>query len=412
MLDPQPDVVITGVAMTTALASSAEGTWSALIDGQSGIRPLSAPNLEGLDLPSTIGGQLRENLDDDLSRVEMRRLSFTQRMAIVLSRRAWADAGSPEVDTARLGVTVGTGLGSTEDIIIAYHAMQERGLKAVSPLAVQMYMPNGPAAAVGLDRKARAGVTAPLTGDVSGASAIAEAWRSIVFGDADMMICGGVELKLEGVPIAAYGQIDGVVSKENDDPVGACRPFDKSRAGMVLGEGGAMLIMETEEHARARGAKILARVLGTALSSDGYDAFRSDPDAEQEAHAITRALQLADLAPTDVGHVNAHATGTVDGDLVEAVAIRKVFGSHHPAVYASKAALGHSFGGAGAIEAVLSVLALRDGCIPPTLNFRELDSHMDLDVVAGSARQGDLRYAVSNSFGFGGHNAAIVFGKA
>lgn len=412
MLDPQPDVVITGVAMTTALASSAEGTWSALIDGQSGIRPLSAPNLEGLDLPSTIGGQLRENLDDDLSRVEMRRLSFTQRMAIVLSRRAWADAGSPEVDTARLGVTVGTGLGSTEDIIIAYHEMQERGLKAVSPLAVQMYMPNGPAAAVGLDRKARAGVTAPLTGDVSGASAIAEAWRSIVFGDADVMICGGVELKLEGVPIAAYGQMDGVVSKENDDPVGACRPFDKSRAGMVLGEGGAMLIMETEEHARARGAKILARVLGTALSSDGYDAFRSDPDAEQEAHAITRALQLADLSPTDVGHVNAHATGTVDGDLVEAVAIRKVFGSHHPAVYASKAALGHSFGGAGAIEAVLSVLALRDGCIPPTLNFRELDSHMDLDVVAGSARQGDLRYAVSNSFGFGGHNAAIVFGRA
>ncbi|BBY31685.1 KasA/KasB family beta-ketoacyl-ACP synthase [Mycolicibacterium sediminis] len=412
MLGSHPNVVITGVAMTTALAPQAQDTWTALLHGQSGIRPLSAPNLEGLDLPSTIGGQLRENLDDELSRVEMRRLSFTQRMAIVLSRRAWADAGDPEVDTARLGVTVGTGLGSTEDIIIAYHEMQDRGLKAVSPLAVQMYMPNGAAAAVGLDRKARAGVTAPLTGDVSGASAIVEAWRNIVFGDADIVICGGVELKLEGVPFAAYGQIDGVMSTENDDPVGACRPFDQTRSGMVLGEGGAMLIMETEEHARARGARVLARVLGGALSSDGYDAFRSDPDAEQEAHAISRALELAGLSPGDVDHVNAHATGTVDGDLVEAVAIQKVFGGHHPAVYASKAALGHSFGAAGAIEAVLTVLALRDGCIPPTLNLRQLDDRMDLDVVAGSARSVDVRYAVSNSFGFGGHNAAIAFGKA
>ena len=412
MLGSGPDVVITGVAMTTALAPQAEDTWTALIDGQSGIRPLSAPNLDGLVLPSTIGGQLRESLDDELSRVEMRRLSFTQRMAIVLSRRAWANAGDPEVDTARLGVTVGTGLGSTEDIIIAYHEMQDRGLKAVSPLAVQMYMPNGPAAAVGLDHKARAGVTAPLTGDVSGASAIAEAWRNIVFGDADIVICGGVELKLEGVPIAAYGQIDGVMSTENDDPVGACRPFDQSRSGMVLGEGGAMLIMETEEHARARGARILARVLGAALSSDGYDAFRSDPEAEQEAHAIARALELAGLQPSDVDHVNAHATGTVDGDLVEAVAMQKVFGGHHPAVYAPKAALGHSFGAAGAIEAVLTVLALRDGCIPPTLNLRHLDDRMDLDVVAGSARSVDMRYAVSNSFGFGGHNAAIAFGRA
>jgi beta-ketoacyl ACP synthase len=407
-----PDVVITGVAATTALATDAESTWAALVEGRSGIRQLSAPNLEGLDLPSRAGGQMLEDFESELSRVELRRLSWLQRMALILSRRAWANAGSPEVDTARLGVTVGTGLGSTEDIIVAYHEMQQRGLKAVSPLAVQMFMPNGPAAAVGLDRKARAGVTAPLTGDASGAAAIAEAWRGIVFGDADIIICGGVELRIEGVPLAAYGQIDGVLAPGDDDPAAACRPFDRDRRGMVLGEGGAMLVMETEEHAKARGATVLARVLGAAVSSDGYDAFLPDPDAEQETYAINRTLERAGLSPTDVDHVNAHAAGTVRGDRTEAVALGKVFGDHHPAVYAPKAALGHSFGAAGAIEAVLTVLALRDGVVPPTLNLTHLDDEMDLDVVTGEARRGDFRHAITNSFGFGGHNVSIAFGKA
>lgn len=224
-----PDVVITGVAATTALTTDAESTWAALL-GRSGIRHLSAPNLDGLDLPSRAGGQMLEDFESELSRVELRRLSWLQRMALILSRRAWANAGSPEVDTARLGVTVGTGLGSTEDIIVAYHQMQERGLKAVSPLAVQMFMPNGAAAAVGLDQKARAGVTAPLTGDASGAAAIAEAWRGIVFGDADIIICGGVELRIEGVPLAAYGQIDGVLA-----PVTTTRPGPVARSTGTAG---------------------------------------------------------------------------------------------------------------------------------------------------------------------------------
>jgi beta-ketoacyl ACP synthase len=406
-----PDVVITGVALTSALSSDAEETWTALVEGRSGIRKLTDPFVEELDLPARIGGQIREDFDGELSRVELRRLSYLQKMALVLSRRVWKHAGAPDMDPTRLAVSVGTGFGNGEEVILAYVAMRERGLKAVSPLAVQMFMPNGPAASIGLDLAARGGVSAPMLGDASGAAAIAQGWQQIVFGDADVVICGGVEFPIQGVPVAAYSQIDGVMSTDNDDPEGACRPFDKNRTGMVFGEGGALLVMETEAHAKARGATILARVLGGSITSDGYDIMASDPAAEQETHAVTRAMELAGLAPGDVDHVNAHAAGTRDGDLVEAAALEKAFGSHRPAVYAPKAALGNTFGSAGAVEAVLTVLALRDGVVPPTLNLTELDERIDLDVVTGAARKADYRYALSDTFAFGGHNVVLAFGK-
>jgi beta-ketoacyl ACP synthase len=406
-----PDVVITGVALTSALSTDAEETWTALVEGRSGIRKLTDPFVEELDLPARIGGQIREDFDGELSRVELRRLSYLQKMALVLSRRVWKHAGAPDMDPTRLAVSVGTGFGNGEEVILAYVAMRERGLKAVSPLAVQMFMPNGPAASIGLDLAVRGGVSAPMLGDASGAAAIAQGWQQIVFGDADVVICGGVEFPIQGVPVAAYSQIDGVMSTDNDDPEGACRPFDKNRTGMVFGEGGALLVMETEAHAKARGATILARVLGGSITSDGYDIMASDPAAEQETHAVTRAMELAGLAPGDVDHVNAHAAGTRDGDLVEAAALEKAFGSHRPAVYAPKAALGNTFGSAGAVEAVLTVLALRDGVVPPTLNLTELDERIDLDVVTGAARKADYRYALSDTFAFGGHNVVLAFGK-
>lgn len=406
-----PDVVITGVALTSALSTDAEATWTGLVDGRSGIRKLTDAYVEELDLPVRIGGQIHEDFDSELSRVELRRLSYLQKMALILSRRVWANAGSPDMDSTRLAVSVGTGFGNGEEVILAYVAMRERGLRAVSPLAVQMFMPNGPAAAIGLDLAARGGVSAPMLGDASGAAAIAQAWQQIVFGDADVVICGGVEFPIQGVPVAAYSQIEGVMSTDNDDPEGACRPFDRHRTGMVFGEGGALLVMETEAHAKARGANILARVLGGSITSDGYDIMASDPSAEQETHAVTRAIELAGLSPTDIDHVNAHAAGTRDGDLVEAKALQKAFGSHRPAVYAPKAALGNTFGSAGAVEAVLTVLALRDGVVPPTLNLTELDERVDLDVVAGEARKADYRYALSDTFGFGGNNVVLAFGK-
>jgi len=405
------DVVVTGIAMSTAVASDAEQTWKALLDGQSGVRLLGEALPADVDLPTRMGAGILENFDGHLNRVELRRLSYLQKVALVLSRRAWEHCGSPGVDPKRLGVSIASGYGITQDVILAYHGMRERGLKAVSPLAVQMFMPNGPAATVGLDRAAKAGVTASLMGDASGNGAVASAWRQIVFGDADMVICGGVEDRIEPVPIAAYSQLDGVLSTDDDDPKAACRPFDRDRTGMVLGEGGALLVLETEAHAKARGATILARVLGASMNSDGYDLMFNDPDAEQAAHAVTRAIELAGLKPSDIDHVNAHATGTVRGDLAEAVALQKAFSGAAPAVYASKAALGHSFGAAGAIESALTVFALRDGIVPPTLNFTAPDPGLELDVVAGQPRSGDYRYAVNTSFGFGGHNVAVVYGK-
>ena len=403
------NVVVTAVASTTSLSPDAEQTWQLLLEGRSGIRALDLPFVKEFNSPVRIGGQLQENLDDHLSRVELRRMAHMQKMSLVLGRRLWDNAGTPEIDTRRLMVSIGLALGSPEEIPMQYDAWKERGLRAMSPLSVQMYMPNAPAAAVGLDRGAKAGIMSPIMADASGAAAIAQGWRHIVLGEADIAICGAVETHIEAVPVAAFWGL-GLMSTGNDDPAGACRPFDKDRDGMVLGEGGAVMLIETEEHAKARGAPILARVMGAAMTSDGYDAIEPDPSGLTAGDAIAHAIELAGLTPTDIDHVNAHATGTTAGDLAEARAIGHALGDHKPAVYAPKAALGHSLGAAGAVEAVLTVQALRDGVVPPTLNLKDLDPQIELDVVAGGPRRADYRYAVSNSFSIGGNNVAVVFG--
>jgi beta-ketoacyl ACP synthase len=406
-----PNVVVTGIAMTTALASDAETTWKLLLDGQSGIRTLEDPFVEEYDLPVRIGGHLLEEFDSQLSRIENRRMGYLQKMATVLNRRVWENAGSPEVDTNRLTVSVGTGLGSSEELVFAYEAMRARGLKAVSPLAVQMYMPNGASAAIGLERQAKAGVMTSISACASGSEGIARAWQQIALGEADIAVCGGVETKIEAVPIAGFAQMRIVMSTNNDDPAGACRPFDKDRDGFVFGEAGALLVIETEEHAKARGANVLARLMGASITSDGFHMVAPDPNGERAGHAMTRAIQVAGLTPADIDHVNAHATGTSVGDLAEGKAINNALGSHQPAVYAPKSALGHSVGAVGAVESILTVLALRDQVVPPTLNLVNLDPEIDLDVVAGKPRPGDYKYAVNNSFGFGGHNVALAFGR-
>jgi beta-ketoacyl ACP synthase len=397
--------------MTTALATDADGTWKRLLDGESGIRTLDDYFVELYDLPVRIGGHLLEDFDTELTPEELRRLSYLQKMATVVGRRAWENAGSPEVDGRRLMVSIGTGMGSSEELLYAYDGMREKGLTAVSPLAVQMYMPNSPAAAVGLERGAKAGVVTPVSACASGSEAIANAWRNIVLGEADVAICGGVETRIEAVPIAGFAQMRIVLSTTNDDPAGACRPFDKDRNGFVFGEGAGLMVLETEEHAKARGANILARLMGAGITSDGYHIVAPDPTGDQAGHAITRAIELAGLQPGDIDHVNAHATGTSVGDVAEGKAINNALGSNRPAVYAPKSALGHSVGAVGAVEAILTVLALRDGVVPPTLNLRNLDPEIDLDVVAGEPRHGKYEYAINNSFGFGGHNVAIAFGK-
>src|ERR1700723_58196 len=345
-----PNVVVTGVALTTALASDAETTWKLLLDGQSGIRTLDDPWVEEFDLPVRIGGHLVEEFDSQLTRIENRRMGYLQKMATVLNRRLWENAGSPEVDTNRLMVSIGTGLGSSEELIFGYDDMRARGMKAVHPLAVQMYMPNGAAAAVGLQRQAKAGVMPPVSACASGSEGIARAWQQIVLGEADIAICGGVETRIEAVPIAGFAQMRIVMSTNNDDPAGACRPFDKDRSGFVFGEAGALMIIETEEHAKARGANILARIMGAGITSDGFHMVAPDPNGERAGPAMTRAIQLAGLTPNDIDHVNAHATGTSVGDLAEGKAINNALGTNRPAVYAPKAALGHSAGAVAAAE--------------------------------------------------------------
>lgn len=397
--------------MTTALATDTEGTWKRLQDGESGIRTLDDYFVDLYDLPVRIGGHLLEDFESELTPDELGRLSYLQKMSTVVGRRVWENAGSPDVDTRRLMVSIGTGMGSTEELLYAYDGMQEKGISAVSPMAVQKYVVNSPAAAVALDRHAKAGVITPVSACASGSEGIANAWRSIVLGEADIAICGGVETRIEAVPIAGFAQMRIVLSTTNDDPAGACKPFDQNRNGFVFGEGAGLMVIETEEHAKARGANIIARLMGAGITSDGYHIVAPDPTGDRAGQAITRAIQLAGLQPGDIDHVNAHATGTQVGDVAEGKAINNALGGNRPAVYAPKSALGHSVGATGAVESILTVLALRDGVVPPTLNLDNLDPEIDLDVVAGEPRRGNYEYAINNSFGFGGHNVAIAFGK-
>lgn len=404
-----PNVVVTAVEATTSIGADIESTWKGLLAGESGIHVLEDEFVSKWDLPVKIGGHLKDPVDDHMGRLDLRRMSYVQRMAKLLAGRLWENAGSPEVDPDRFTVVVGTGLGGGEKIVETYDLMNEGGPRKVSPLAVQMIMPNGAAAVVGLQLGARAGVITPVSACSSGSEAIAHAWRQIVMGDADFAVCGGVEGGIEALPIATFSMMR-AMSTRNDDPEGASRPFDKDRDGFVFGEAGALMIIETEEHAKARGAKPLARLMGAGITSDAFHMVAPGPDGKRAGRAMTRSLELAGLSAKDVDHINAHGTATPIGDTAEANAIREA-GCQHAAVYAPKSALGHSIGAVGALESVLTVLSLRDGVIPPTLNYETPDPEIDLDIVAGEPRYGDYKYAINNSFGFGGHNVALAFGR-
>jgi beta-ketoacyl ACP synthase len=403
------DVVVTSLAATTSIAGDVDSTWKGLLNGESGIDVLDDGFIDQFELPVRIGGHLKVVPSTVLSREEARRLSYVEQMALVLGREVWRNAGAPEVDPERLGVSIGTGLGGAEALIDVKDKMANGGYRRVSPLAVQMIMPNGAAAVVGLELGAKAGIATPVSACSSGSEAIANAWKMIVMGDADVVVTGGVEGSIQAVPIAAFTMMR-AMSTRNDDPKRASRPFDTDRDGFVFGEAGAMMVLESEEHARARGATVHARLLGAGLTSDGFHLVAPDPDGKGAARAIARALQTAGLSKTDVTHVNAHATATPIGDTAEARAIAAAVGSH-ASVYAPKSALGHSIGAVGALESVLTVLSIRDSLVPPTLNLENQDPDVDLDIVKGQARPGRIDYAVNNSFGFGGHNVSLTFGR-
>ncbi|MCU1643741.1 MAG: beta-ketoacyl-ACP synthase [Nocardia sp.] len=404
-----PSVVVTSMAATTSIASDVDATWKGLLNGESGIDTLTDDFITEYDLPVHIGGHLKVSPDTLLSRVEIRRLSYVERLATVVGREVWKNAGSPDVDPLRLAVAIGTGLGGADAVVSSNDRLKSEGYRKISPLAVQMIMPNGPSAVVGLELKARAGVITPVSACSSGSEAIATAWRMIVMGDADIAVTGGVEGYIDAVPIAAFSMMR-AMSTRNHDPKGASRPFDKDRDGFVFGEAGALMVIETEEHAKARGATIHARLMGAGITSDGFHLVAPDPEGAGAGRAMTRALQTAGLSAKDITHVNAHATATPIGDTAENNAIHHA-GVGHASVYAPKSALGHSIGAVGALESILTVLSIRDGIVPPTLNLENQDPEIDLDVVHGEARRQDIEYAINNSFGFGGHNVALAFGR-
>lgn len=405
-----PNVVVTSMVATTSVGEDLDSTWSGLIAGKSGIKSLTDAWVDEYDLPVRFGGRLIKDPATEVTRVEARRMAYVERVAHVMSKRLWTQAGEPDVDKDRLAVVIGTGQGGGDALVDAVKAMEQTGnYRKVSPLAVPMAMPNGPAAVVGLNVGARAGVITPVSACSSGSEAIAHAWRQIVLGDADMVVTGGVEGHIDAIPIASFAMMR-AMSTRNDDPAAASRPFDKDRDGFVFGEAAAMMIIEREDHAIARGAHIHARLLGTGITSDGYHLVAPDPEGTGAARAMTRAIQTAGLQKSDITHVNAHATSTSVGDTAEARAINIAIGNH-PLVYAPKSALGHSIGAVGALEAVLTVKAIEDGVIPPTLNLENQDPECDVNVVSGEARYGQIDYAINNSFGFGGHNVAIAFGR-
>ena len=403
-------VVVTGLGATTPLGADVDSTWAALIAGKSGVQLLTEEWRELL--PVHIAARVHTEPADQMERVEMRRLDRSEQFALVASREAWKDAGTPDVDKERLGVVIASGIGGVITLLDQFDNLKEKGARGVSPHTVPMLMPNGPAAHVGLELQAKAGVHTPVSACASGAEAIGYALEMIRTNRADIIVSGGVEAAIHQLPMAGFAAMR-ALSTRNDAPERASRPYDRDRDGFVLGEGGGILILEEYEHAKARGAKIYCELVGQGLSSDGYHIAAPDPEGAGVQRAIKFALANANLSTKDIVHLNAHATSTPAGDVAEANALRLALGSDadHVAVSATKSMTGHLLGGAGAIESVFIVKALQERLAPPTINIENLDPEVTVDVVRDKARalpSGQIA-ALNDSFGFGGHNVVLAF---
>ena len=404
-------IVVTGIGATTPLGGDAQSTWKALLAGESGISTLEQEWVARHELPVTFAGQAKVKAAEVLTPQECKRLDPSSQFALIAAREAWADAGAPEVDPIRIAVEYATGIGGVWTLLDAYDTLREKGPRRVLPMTVPMLMPNGPAAAIGMDISARGGVRTSVSACASGTEAIANAILRLNSGEVDIVVAGGSEAAIHPMPIAAFASMH-ALSRRNDDPQAASRPYDVNRDGFVMGEGGGAIVLETEEHALARGAKIYAELAGGSVTSDAYHITAPDPEGSAAARAVVKALQAAGAATTDVIHVNAHATSTPVGDIAEYTALKRVFGDHleNIAISATKSSTGHLLGGAGAIEAIFTILALKERTAPPTINLQDQDPQIPLDVVTSPRKLPDgPLVAVSNSFGFGGHNAVIVF---
>jgi 3-oxoacyl-[acyl-carrier-protein] synthase II len=408
-------VLVTGLGATSPVGGDVTSTWSALLSGQSGVDTLKHDWAE--QLGTQIGGEVAVEPTDVLDRVKARRLDRSGQLAMVAAMEAWRDAGlagddAPQLDSERVGVALASGIGGVQTLLSNYDALVQKGPRRVSPLAIPMLMPNGPAAAIGLYIGAQAGVHTPVSACASGNEAIALGMDMIRLGRADLVVVGGTEAAIHALPMAAFGQMM-ALSKRNDEPQRASRPWDKARDGFVLSEGAACLVIESEEHATARGAKVYAEAAGAGITADAHDIAQPHPEGLGATRAMKRALQDADLAPREIVHVNAHATSTPQGDLAEALAIRQALGdgaAEDLVLTSTKSMTGHLLGAAGALESVATVLALHHRVVPPTINLEDPEE-IGLDIATERRElpaEGTLA-ALNNSFGFGGHNVALAF---
>ena len=404
-------VVVTGIGATTPLGGDISSTWTALLAGESGVSTLEYDWVEKYELPVTFAGQIKVRPEDVLERQEFKRLDPSAQLALISAREAWADAGSPDIDPERILVDYATGIGGLWTLLDGWDTLREKGPRRVLPMTIPMLMPNAAAAAISMGLNARGGARTVVSACASGTESIANAYEHLQLGLADVVIAGGTESVVHPMPIASFAAMQ-ALSKRNDDPARASRPYDVDRDGFVLGEGAATLILETKEHAEARGARIYAELAGAGVTSDSYHITAPDPEGLGASRAVVAALAQAKAKPEEVTHINAHATSTPVGDIAEYAALHAVFGDHtnRIPVSATKAATGHLLGGTGALEAAFTVLAIHHRTAPPTINLDNQDENIPLDVVTSPRDLGSgPQVAMSNSFGFGGHNAVVAF---
>ena len=406
-------VVVTGMGTTSPLGGDVASTWEGMVAGRSGVRTLTEEWAE--EMPVKIAARVAVEPSEVLERVKARRLDRSSQFAMVAAMEAWRDSGleGSDVDQERLGVAMASGIGGVNTLLDNYDALKEKGPRRVSPLAVPMLMPNAPAAQVSLYVGARAAVNTPVSACASGNEAIALAVDQIRLGRADVVLAGGTEAAIHALPMAAFANMM-ALSKNSGDPATVSRPWDTARDGFVLGEGAGVLVLESEEHARARGARVYAEVLGAGITADAHDIAQPDPAGRGGSRAIVRALEESQIDPSSIVHVNAHATSTPQGDIAEGLMLHATLGSHvsQVVVTSTKSMTGHLLGGAGALEAIATILAIHHRVAPPTINLDDQDPQVELDIATKprDLPAGDIA-ALNNSFGFGGANVAVAFGS-
>lgn len=409
-----PTVVVTGLGATSPLGGTVTETWENLLAGRSGARPIDEPWVSEFELPVTFAASLTTPPAEVLSRQETKRLDPFSQYALIASREAWADAGEPEVEPERLAVSIGSGIGGIQTLLTAWESLRTKGPRRIYPLSIPMLMPNAASGTVSLHLGARAGAHTLVSACSSGAESIGYGLHLIREGLADVVVAGGSEAAIHPLPIGGFAAMQ-ALSKRNDEPETASRPYDITRDGFVLGEGAGIMVLESEEHAKARGARIYATLAGAGTSSDAHHMAAPEPEGAGASVAMKLAVEDAGASPSDIVHINAHATSTPAGDVAEIAAIRRAFGAdaEGAAISGTKSMTGHLLGAAGALEAIFTTLAVHHRSAPPTINITELDPEVDLDIVRDEPRplpEGPI-LALNNSFGFGGHNVALTFGS-